>query len=156
MLIQRMVKCWFGFGMPLWKGLLLRGTPSRIPNHQLTIGWQIWNQRCYIKSKQQKHHSCIVPSDHRAIAEIRGICSLCYHHHPPSILSRYSYTTIDDAPTSFEMQVIFVKISILPNEITWNPPGKTSFERKVCKHPIRSVMPLLNPTGYGWTFNHLQ
>jgi len=106
----------------LVKGIVTLGHPDSNPKppyipliDRLEIKDVITNM---CKSKQQKHHSCIVPSDHRAIAEIRGICSLCYHHHPPSILSRYSYTTIDDAPTSVEIQVIFVKISIILHEIT--------------------------------------
>ena len=46
---QPMVNWWFGlvvwiFGIPLWKGLLLRGTPIRIPHHrapnpQFSISW---------------------------------------------------------------------------------------------------------------------
>ena len=35
---------WIPIGSPLWKGLLLRGTP-RIPNHQLTISWVGWWQK---------------------------------------------------------------------------------------------------------------
>ena len=36
--------------IPLWKGLLLRGTPIRIPNHrapnqQFTISWKNWQAR---------------------------------------------------------------------------------------------------------------
>ena len=50
---QLMVHWWFGSvvwipGIPLWKGLSLRGTPIGIPNHrdpnqQLTISWPFWD-----------------------------------------------------------------------------------------------------------------
>ena len=55
-----MAHCWLGLvvwipGIPIWKGLLLRGIPIRIPNHrapnhQLTISWI-----CLWPKKIQKH-----------------------------------------------------------------------------------------------------
>ena len=55
--VQPMVNWWLGlvvwiFGFRLWKGLLLRGTPIRIPNHrarsqQFTISWRVVPSKKY-------------------------------------------------------------------------------------------------------------
>ena len=54
---------WFGFlGCPLWKGLLLRGTPIRIPNHRapnhpFTISWDFcWWKNYHLHSWKAKEH----------------------------------------------------------------------------------------------------